>query len=295
MNVRKKQLLIVTGMSGAGKTVTVKSLEDLGYFVVDNLPPELLSSFWELINSSNDFDKVAVVIDLRVKSFYKDLVVEINSLEDNSKAHATILFLDASDDVLVSRYKETRRLPPLAQSGRLLDGIKKEREALESIKNLSNYIIDNIIDTSKLTAKDLKEQLVKKFSDDQTHVFSIEVMSFGFKYGIPIDADIVIDVRFLPNPFYIPQLKPFTGLDRKVFDYVMEKEQTQIFYHKFLDMLFTAIPGYIEEGKEKLTIAVGCTGGQHRSVSIAIQLAKDLSKKYPVDISHREISRYIRK
>lgn len=291
MNVRKKQLLIVTGMSGAGKTVTVKSLEDLGYFVVDNLPPELLSSFWELINSSNDFDKVAVVIDLRVKSFYKDLVVEINSLEDNSKAHATILFLDASDDVLVSRYKETRRLPPLAQSGRLLDGIKKEREALESIKKLSNYIID----TSKLTAKDLKEQLVKKFSDDQTHVFSIEVMSFGFKYGIPIDADIVIDVRFLPNPFYIPQLKPFTGLDRKVFDYVMEKEQTQIFYHKFLDMLFTAIPGYIEEGKEKLTIAVGCTGGQHRSVSIAIQLAKDLSKKYPVDISHREISRYIRK
>ncbi|MCT7729230.1 MAG: RNase adapter RapZ [Lactobacillus iners] len=291
MNVRKKQLLIVTGMSGAGKTVTVKSLEDLGYFVVDNLPPELLSSFWELINSSNDFDKVAVVIDLRVKSFYKDLVVEINSLEDNSKAHATILFLDASDDVLVSRYKETRRLPPLAQSGRLLDGIKNEREALESIKNLSNYIID----TSKLTAKDLKEQLVKKFSDDQTHVFSIEVMSFGFKYGIPIDADIVIDVRFLPNPFYIPQLKPFTGLDRKVFDYVMEKEQTQIFYHKFLDMLFTAIPGYIEEGKEKLTIAVGCTGGQHRSVSIAIQLAKDLSKKYPVDISHREISRYIRK
>lgn len=291
MNVRKKQLLIVTGMSGAGKTVTVKSLEDLGYFVVYNLPPELLSSFWELINSSNDFDKVAVVIDLRVKSFYKDLVVEINSLEDNSKAHATILFLDASDDVLVSRYKETRRLPPLAQSGRLLDGIKKEREALESIKNLSNYIID----TSKLTAKDLKEQLVKKFSDDQTHVFSIEVMSFGFKYGIPIDADIVIDVRFLPNPFYIPQLKPFTGLDRKVFDYVMEKEQTQIFYHKFLDMLFTAIPGYIEEGKEKLTIAVGCTGGQHRSVSIAIQLAKDLSKKYPVDISHREISRYIRK
>lgn len=291
MNVRKKQLLIVTGMSGAGKTVTVKSLEDLGYFVVDNLPPELLSSFWELINSSNDFDKVAVVIDLRVKSFYKDLVVEINSLEDNSKAHATILFLDASDDVLVSRYKETRRLPPLAQSGRLLDGIKKEREALESIKNLSNYIID----TSKLTAKDLKEQLVKKFSDDQTHVFSIEVMSFGFKYGIPIDADIVIDVRFLPNPFYIPQLKPFTGLDRKVFDYVMEKEQTQIFYHKFLDMLFTAISGYIEEGKEKLTIAVGCTGGQHRSVSIAIQLAKDLSKKYPVDISHREISRYIRK
>ena len=291
---KKKQLLIVTGMSGAGKTVAIKALEDMGYFVVDNLPPELLGSFWDLINSSDDFSKVAVVIDLRVRSFYKDLVDEINSLEDSQNVQSTLVFLDASDDVLVSRYKETRRLPPLAQNGRLLDGIQKEREVLNRVKNVSNYIID----TSNLSKKELKEKLVKTFSDSETHTFSIEVMSFGFKYGIPIDADIVMDVRFLPNPFYIPQLKPFTGLDRRVFEYVMEKKETQEFYQKFLEMLETAIPGYIEEGKEKLTIAIGCTGGQHRSVSIARQLAIDLAKKYPdhpVDISHREISRYIKK
>lgn len=288
---QKKQLLIVTGMSGAGKTVAIKSLEDMGYLVVDNLPPELLGSFWELINNSDDFTKAAVVIDLRVKSFYKDLVDEINSLEDSQNVQSTIVFLDASDDALVSRYKETRRLPPLANKGRLLDGIQQERAILGGVKNVANIIID----TSNLSTKELKKKLVDKFSENHTTQFSIEVMSFGFKYGIPIDADIVMDVRFLPNPFYIPQLKPFTGLDRKVFDYVMSKKETQVFYSKFLDMLEVAIPGYIKEGKEKLTIAIGCTGGQHRSVSIARQLAVDLSKKYPVDISHREISRYIRK
>lgn len=288
---QKKQLLIVTGMSGAGKTVAIKALEDMGYLVVDNLPPELLGSFWELINSSDDFTKAAVVIDLRVKSFYKDLVDEINSLEDSQNVQSTIVFLDASDDALVSRYKETRRLPPLANKGRLLDGIQQERAILGQVKNVANIIID----TSNLSTKQLKAKLVDKFSENHTTQFSIEVMSFGFKYGIPIDADIVMDVRFLPNPFYIPQLKPFTGLDRKVFDYVMNKKETQVFYSKFLDMLEVAIPGYIKEGKEKLTIAIGCTGGQHRSVSIARQLAIDLSKKYPVDISHREISRYIRK
>lgn len=291
MSDQKKQLLIVTGMSGAGKTVAIKSLEDMGYLVVDNLPPELLGSFWELINNSDDFSKAAVVIDLRVKSFYKDLVDEINSLEDSQNVQSTIVFLDASDDVLVSRYKETRRLPPLANKGRLLDGIQQERIILGRVKNVANIIID----TSNLSTKELKKKLVDKFSENHTTQFSIEVMSFGFKYGIPIDADIVMDVRFLPNPFYIPQLKPFTGLDRKVFDYVMNKNETQVFYSKFLDMLEVAIPGYIKEGKEKLTIAIGCTGGQHRSVSIARQLAVDLSKKYPVDISHREISRYIRK
>lgn len=288
---QKKQLLIVTGMSGAGKTVAIKSLEDMGYLVVDNLPPELLGSFWELINNSDDFTKAAVVIDLRVKSFYKDLVDEINSLEDSQNVQSTIVFLDASDDALVSRYKETRRLPPLASKGRLLDGIQQERAILGRVKNVANIVID----TSNLSTKELKKKLVDKFSENHTTQFSIEVMSFGFKYGIPIDADIVMDVRFLPNPFYIPQLKPFTGLDRKVFDYVMNKKETQVFYSKFLDMLEVAIPGYIKEGKEKLTIAIGCTGGQHRSVSIARQLAVDLSKKYPVDISHREISRYIRK
>src|SRR5699024_3358083 len=186
---------------------------------------------------------------------------------------------------------QTCALPisPLAHTGRLLDGIQEERNILSRTKNISNIIID----TSHLSTKELKAKLVDKFGDNRTRTFSIEVMSFGFKYGIPIDADIVMDVRFLPNPFYIPQLKPFTGLDRRVFDYVMSKKETEEFYAKFLDMLETAIPGYIAEGKEKLTIAIGCTGGQHRSVSIARQLAVDLAKKYPVDISHREISRYI--
>ncbi|MCF1846830.1 RNase adapter RapZ [Lactobacillus mulieris] len=286
-----RQLLIVTGMSGSGKTVAAHSLEDLGYFVVDNLPPTLLGSFWDLMNTSDDFNKVAVLIDLRVKSFYKDLENEINSLEDNGNTQATILFLDASDDVLVARYKETRRLPPLARSGRLLDGIQKERAILSPIKNISNIIVD----TSSLTPKDLKAKLTGLFSEHGHKPFTVEVMSFGFKYGMPIDADIVMDVRFLPNPFYIPNLKPFTGLDKRVFDYVMDKDVTKVFYKKLLDLIETTIPGYIKEGKEKLTIAIGCTGGQHRSVSIAQQLARDLSKKYPVDISHREISRYIRK
>lgn len=291
MAEEKKQLLIVTGMSGAGKTVASHALEDMGYFVVDNLPPTLLSSFWDLMINSNDYQKVAVVIDLRVKSFYTDLLDEVNSLEDNGKVQATIVFLEASDDTLVARYKETRRLPPLAKNGRLLDGIVEERRILKPIKNRSNYIID----TSKMSTKDLKQRLLSEFSDSKRQPFSIEVMSFGFKYGMPIDADIVMDVRFLPNPFYIPELRPFTGLDKRVFDYVMNKEETQVFYKKLLDLLKTAIPGYIKEGKEKLTIAIGCTGGQHRSVSIAQQLARDLAKDYPVDITHREVSRYIRK
>lgn len=287
----KKQLLIITGMSGAGKTVAAHALEDIGYFVVDNLPPELLSGFWDLMVNSDDFKKVAVVIDLRVRNFYKDLLNEVNSLEDNGQVQATIVFLDASNDTLVARYKETRRLPPLATNGRLLDGILEERRILTPIKNHSNYVID----TSKLTPKQLKQKLLDEFSDRKKQPFSIEVMSFGFKYGMPIDADDVIDVRFLPNPFYIPELRPFTGLDKRVFDYVMDKKETQVFYKKLLDLLETAIPGYIKEGKEKLTVAIGCTGGQHRSVAIAQQLARDLSRKYPVDITHREVSRYTRK
>ena len=224
----KKQLLIITGMSGAGKTVAAHALEDIGYFVVDNLPPKLLSGFWDLMVNSDDFKKVAVVIDLRVRNFYKDLLNEVNSLEDNGQVQATIVFLDASNDTLVARYKETRRLPPLATNGRLLDGILEERRILTPIKNHSNYVID----TSKLTPKQLKQKLLDEFSDRKKQPFSIEVMSFGFKYGMPIDADDVIDVRFLPNPFYIPELRPFTGLDKRVFDYVMDKKETQVFYKK---------------------------------------------------------------
>lgn len=291
MTNNKKQLLIVTGMSGAGKTVASHSLEDMGYFVVDNLPPTLLSSFWDLIINSDDFTKVAVVVDLRIKSFYKDLLNEVNSLEDNSSVQTRIVFLEASDDTLVARYKETRRVPPLAHSGRLLDAIVEERQILAGIKNRAN----DIIDTSDLKPKELAQKLFDEFSGQDKQPFSIEVLSFGFKYGMPIDADIVMDVRFLPNPFYLPELRPFTGLDKRVFKYVMDKKVTKTFYNKLLDLVETALPGYIKEGKSKLTIAIGCTGGQHRSVAIAKQLAHDLSEKYPVNITHREISRYTRK
>lgn len=291
MTNNKKQLLIVTGMSGAGKTVASHALEDMGYFVVDNLPPTLLSSFWDLIINSDDFTKVAVVVDLRIKSFYKDLLNEVNSLEDNSSVQTRIVFLEASNDTLVARYKETRRVPPLAHSGRLLDAIVEERQILAGIKNRAN----DIIDTSDLKPKELAQKLFDEYSGQDKQPFSIEVLSFGFKYGMPIDADIVMDVRFLPNPFYIPELRPFTGLDQRVFNYVMDKKVTRTFYNKLLDLIETALPGYIKEGKSKLTIAIGCTGGQHRSVAIAKQLAHDLSENYPVDITHREISRYTRK
>ena len=179
----------------------------------------------------------------------------------------------------------------MAKNGRLLDGILEERRILAGLKSRAN----DIIDTSNLSPKELKQEMANRFSKQHKQPFSIEVLSFGFKYGMPIDADIVMDVRFLPNPFYIPELRPFTGLDKRVFNYVMDKKQTRTFYQKFLDLLKEALPGYIKEGKSKLTVAIGCTGGQHRSVAIAQQLAKDLAKDYTVDITHREISRYARK
>lgn len=288
MSEEQKKLLIVTGMSGAGKTVAMQSLEDLGYFVVDNLPPALLSRFWELMVTTEEFQKVAVVIDLRVKGFYDDLKSEINSLEDSKKIRATILFLDATDDELVTRYKETRRAHPLAVSGGLLDGIREERVLVDPIKRMSQLVID----TTKMSAKDLKKKLAEEFTDQHSHQFTVEVMSFGFKYGVPIDADVVMDVRFLPNPYYDTSLRPFTGLDRKVYDYVMNHPITEEFYQKLLSLMQTAIPGYIAEGKPNLTIAIGCTGGQHRSVAIAKRLAEDLSEQYPVNLNHREIWRY---
>ncbi len=207
MTETTKKLLIVTGMSGAGKTVAIQSLEDMGYFVVDNLPPALLPHFWELIITTKDISRVAVVIDLRVKGFYEDLQDEINSLEDTKKVHTNIVFLDAANDELVTRYKETRRAHPLAQNGRLLDAINQERALVEPIKKMAQLVID----TTNMSAAELKADLKAKFTDEQTTVFSIEVMSFGFKYGLPIDADIVMDVRFLPNPYYLPELRPFTG------------------------------------------------------------------------------------
>ncbi len=206
------QLVILTGMSGAGKTVAMQSFEDMGYFCVDNMPPSLLPKFWELVKESGKLTKIALVIDLRSRAFFEEIVKALESMDNTSLVTTKIVFLDASDEELVSRYKETRRTHPLAMSGRVIVGIKKERELLEEIKGRAQIVID----TSKLTPRQLREKINSDFKTADTELFRIEMVSFGFKYGLPIDADVVMDVRFLPNPHYIDNLRPLTGVDKSV-------------------------------------------------------------------------------
>lgn len=279
------QLVIITGMSGAGKTVAMRSLEDLDFFCIDNMPPSLLPKFLELVRESNKLNKVALAIDLRSKAFYADVIETLGSLSNNR--HAKIIFLDASDNELVSRYKETRRTHPLARNGRVLEGIQKERELLSDVRRSA----DTVIDTSNLSPKELREEIFKSFEVTPDSPFHIEMMSFGFKYGVPIDADIVMDVRFLPNPYYIPELRAKTGMDQPVYDYVMDQPETTEFYNRFLDLLTFMMPGYKKEGKTSLTIAIGCTGGQHRSVALVERLSEALGNDYPVHITHRDVAR----
>lgn len=282
------QLVVVTGMSGAGKTVAMQSFEDLGYFCVDNMPPALLGKFWELVKESGKISKVALVIDLRSRAFYDEIFGMLQELDDgNDKLRPQILFLDASDEELVARYKETRRAHPLAMDGRVLDGIQRERELLSEIKSKAQLVID----TSKISPRQLREELFLNFESDQSTAFHVNVMSFGFKYGIPIDADIVMDVRFLPNPYYVKELREKTGNDQAVYDYVMNSEMTEEFYQQFIKMLRFVMPGYQKEGKSSVTIAIGCTGGQHRSVALANRIGKALQEKYPVNITHRDMAK----
>ncbi|APX72328.1 RNase adapter RapZ [Companilactobacillus allii] len=286
-------LVIVTGMSGAGKTVAMQSFEDLGYFCIDNMPPNLLPKFWELVHESGTIKKVALVVDIRSRAFYDEIFSMISQMDEDEqekqqKVDMKILFLNASDEELVSRYKETRRSHPLAMEGRLLDGIHKERELLSEIRGRAQVEIE----TTDLTPRQLREEIFNNFQEStNTPVFHIEVMSFGFKYGLPIDADIVMDVRFLKNPYYIDDLKAKTGMDKPVYDYVMDDPVTKNFYQKLYDLLKDIIPGYEKEGKTSLTIAIGCTGGQHRSVAIAQKLGTDLSDNYYVDITHRDMDK----
>lgn len=280
------QLVVVTGMSGAGKTVAMQSFEDLGYFCVDNMPPALLGKFWELVKESGKISKVALVIDLRSRAFYDEIFGMLQELDDgNDNLRPKILFLDASDEELVARYKETRRAHPLAMDGRVLDGIQRERESLSEIKSKAQLVID----TSKISPRQLREELFWNFESDQSTAFHVNVMSFGFKYGVPIDADIVMDVRFLPNPYYIKELREKTGNDQAVYDYVMNSEMTEEFYQQFIKMLRFVMPGYQKEGKSSVTIAIGCTGGQHRSVALANRIGEALQEKYPVNITHRDM------
>ena len=281
------ELVVITGMSGAGKTVAMQSFEDMGYFCVDNMPPSLLPKFWELVKESGKITKIALVIDLRSRAFFDEIMTSISGLDNTSFITTKILFLEASDDALVSRYKETRRTHPLAGDGRVYDGIIAERRLLQDIKVRAQKVID----TTTLSPRKLREEIMHTFSNGDTDIFTIQVVSFGFKYGLPIDADIVMDVRFLPNPHYIEELRPLTGQDHAVYDYVMSQPETKTFYHKFMELLDFVIPGYKKEGKSVLTIAVGCTGGQHRSVAFAKRLANDLAKNWPVNESHRDKDR----
>lgn len=281
----KMKVAIITGMSGAGKTVAVHSFEDLGYFVIDNMIPSLAERFVDVVKESGEADKIAMVMDLRSRGFYDKVLPTLMKLKQRADLAVKILFLDADDVKLVSRYKETRRSHPLAPQGRIMDGIALERQLLAELKSRA----DVVIDTTELTPRNLKLRINKLFSHGEGSNFYVEVMSFGFKYGLPLDADIVMDVRFLPNPFYVPELKHKTGNDKEVQEYVMKNSQAQEFYQHLLSLLKSAMPGYIHEGKSSLTIAIGCTGGQHRSVTIANRLAADLTKDgYKVSLYHRD-------
>lgn len=285
MSQKKIDLVIVTGMSGAGKTVAIQSFEDLGYFTIDNMPPTLVPKFLEIIEQNNDNKRVALVVDMRSRTFFKEITLILDQIEQNFAIDFRILFLDATDNELVSRYKETRRSHPLAADGRVMDGIKLERELLAPLKSMSQ----NVVDTSDLTPRQLRQVITEQFSSDSNSAsFRVEVMSFGFKYGIPLDADLVFDVRFLPNPYYFPELREKTGLDQEVYDYVMNHQESNDFYKHLEELILPILPGYQKEGKSLLTIAIGCTGGQHRSVAFAHRLAETIKKDWPVNESHRD-------
>ena len=284
----KMEVVIITGMSGAGKTVAVQSFEDFGYFVIDNMLPSLSMKFVDVIKDSGTFNKVAMVMDSRAKDFYDKVLPSVKDLKKRKDLTVKVLFLDADDVTLIARYKETRRAHPLAKQDGVLAGIDRERTLLANL----NAISDVRIDTTNLTPRNLRLRLNDYFADGEENNFYVEVMSFGFKYGLPLDADIVMDVRFLPNPYYIPELKHLTGNDKEVQDYVMKQKEAQDFYDHFYSLLKTALPGYVKEGKSSLTIAIGCTGGQHRSVTIANKIAADLKKAdYPVNVHHRDVDK----
>lgn len=285
----KVELVIVTGMSGAGKSVAVQSLEDIGYFCVDNLPPLLLPKFWELMHESGK-EKIAVVMDLRSQDFFGSIDVYITKLIKQAGLDLTVLFLDADDEVLVTRYKETRRSHPLSAGESTYLGIKRERELLQYLKSISQVVID----TTNFKPKQLREQLMQRFLTNPEDVFHVNVTSFGFKYGIPIDADLVFDVRFLPNPFYDETMRELTGLDQEVYDYVMKWPDTEEFLIKLLDLLRFVLPSYKREGKTQLLIAIGCTGGQHRSVSLARYIDEQLRDDYQTSLTHRDVEKHVR-
>lgn len=283
------KLVIVTGMSGAGKTIALKMLEDIGFYCVDNLPISLVDKFVQLVSEGTSIEKAALGLDIRSGEELGNLD-EILENWRRSNVDVQVLFLDANDAVLIKRYKETRRTHPLAGAGRLENGIEKEREKLAFLKREADYIID----TSMLLTRELRKELEKIFLQDARYKnMYVTVLSFGFKYGIPEDADLVFDVRFLPNPYYDEHLWPLTGQVQAVRDYVMQGGTADAFLKKLYDMIDFLLPNYINEGKNQLVIAVGCTGGKHRSVTIARALYEHLEAvgEYGIRIDHRDIDK----
>lgn len=282
------RFVIVTGMSGAGRNSVMKMLEDMGYFCVDNLPVRLIPRMSKMMLEENTLDKVAIGIDIRNKQG----LLELDDILDEMLAAGVryeILFLEADSSVLIKRYKETRRNHPLALQGRVDKAIEAEREELSFIKKRADYILD----TSHMLVRDLKQEIDKIFlGKEEYENFFVTILSFGFKYGIPEDSDLVFDVRFLPNPYYIPDLKPQTGNDRAVYDYVMASPQAVTFEKQLFEMIEFLIPNYILEGKNQLVISIGCTGGKHRSVTIANALAKHMKQlPYSIKVEHRDIEK----
>lgn len=283
------QLVIVTGLSGAGKTQAIRALEDLGYFCVDNMPPNLISRFAELFrDNEGEIQKIALVMDIRGGKFFESFFEATTFLEAQGHDYE-ILFLEASDEALVKRFKETRRRHPLSSQGHILDGIVEERKRLQELRGRAGKIID----TSDMNVHQLKKQIIDLYGDAADPRLVVTVMSFGFKYGIPLDADLVMDVRFLPNPHYDPQLRNFTGHDVKVKDYVLGAPVTRAFLEKYNDLLSFLLPYYVQEGKSHLVIAIGCTGGRHRSVALANEMGSLLTcnKDCRISVKHRDILR----
>lgn len=283
------RFVIITGLSGAGRSTTIKFLEDLGFYCVDNLPPSLLPKFAEIcMQGGQKMDKIALVIDIRGGELFKELIPGLHELREAGQPYE-ILFLEASDKVLIKRYKESRRMHPLAAEGRLIRGINEERKILHDIKVMASHIID----TSNLTPRQLKEEISNIFVEGKTFEgMIINIVSFGFKYGIPMESDLVFDVRFIPNPYYIESMRELSGKHNMVRDYVLRDPLTGEFIHKLSDMLEFLIPNYIKEGKSQLVIGIGCTGGKHRSVVIADAIYRILvDKGHRAVVDHRDIDK----
>lgn len=287
------QILIITGMSGAGRSTVAHTLEDSGWYVVDNLPPALLGNLIDLINIS--VKKIAVVVDVRGRAFFDDLTKALASLADQGIAR-TILFVDAADDALVRRFESTRRPHPLQGSERIVDGIAKERERLKEVRSAA----DLVIDSSALNIHQLEKKINDHFHEDSAADLRVNILSFGYKYGLPVDADLVMDCRFISNPHWIPELRPLTGLDKPVSDAVLNNENVQEFLQRYQALFETMATGFISEGRKFLTLAIGCTGGKHRSVAVTQELLSMLTSsiklanfKIESHAIHRDLGREI--